>query len=231
MTEALIQGTQEWLRARAGRATASRIADIMAKIKSGAPGASRANYMAEIVAERLTGTPADQYVSKEMARGTEMEPVACAAYEFYWDVETVEVGFVAHPFIDMAGASPDRLVGDKGLVEFKCPNTSTHINTLLSQSIGGNYIQQMQFQMACTERDWCDFVSFDPRMPEALKLFIKRVDRDEVMIGAIEEEVQLFLAEVDLKVSQLTALIAGTTPLTTALEQSVAQIGGASVLQ
>jgi putative phage-type endonuclease len=198
------QGSPEWLAARCGRVTASRIADLTAKTKSGW-GASRANYAAELVAERLTGTPAEKFVSSAMAHGTEQEPQARALYEFMRDVEVVQVGFVLHPTIEMAGASPDGLVGDDGLIEIKCPNTATHIQTLLSGTIDGKYVKQMQWQMACTGRKWCDFVSFDPRLPAEMQSFIKRVPRDAVMIADLEKEVRAFLSEIDATLAQLTA--------------------------
>jgi putative phage-type endonuclease len=200
----MIQGSQEWLAMRAGKVTASRVADVIAKTKTGY-GASRANYAAQLVAERLTGKAAEMYVSKEMQHGTECEPQARAAYEFDRSAEVAEVAFVTHPTISDAGASPDGLVSDDGLIEIKCPNTSTHIETLLSSQIPDKYIVQMQWQMACTAREWCDFVSFDPRMPEAMQLCILRVQRDPVRIAELEDAVRRFLAEVSLTVSSLQA--------------------------
>ena len=138
-----------------------------------------------------------------MQHGTETEPLARAAYEALKDVLVDEVGFVPHPSIIMAGASPDGLVGTDGLLEIKCPNTATHIETLLSQGVPGKYNTQMQFQMACTGRKWCDFVSFDNRLPAELQLFVKRVPRDEVFIRLIEAEIVQFLAELDDKINKL----------------------------
>lgn len=203
MTE--LQGTPEWLTARVGKVTASRIADLTARTKSGW-GASRANYMAELIAERLTGIPAPQYTNAAMQWGTETEPQARAAYEFYSDEKVELVGFVEHPLIAMTGASPDGLVGDKGLVEIKCPNTSTHIDTLLGQSVPGKYISQIQWQLACTNRQWCDFVSFDPRMPESMRIFIRRVERDNRAIQQLEKDVRDFLSELAVKVLELRRL-------------------------
>lgn len=198
----LIQGSPEWLEARCGRVTASRISDVMARTKTGY-GASRATYEAELIAERLTGQPAERFTSAAMAWGTDTEPQARAAYSFMADADVVEVGFVPHPSIPMAGASPDGLVGDYGLVEIKAPQTATHINTLLSGTIPDKYIKQMMFQMACTGRYWCDFVSYDPRMPGDLQLWIKRVHRDQDLIAEIEGEVRTFLAGVEAKVEAL----------------------------
>jgi len=195
MTE-IIQGSPEWLAMRVGKVTASRIADLMAKTKSGW-GASRANYCAQLVAERLTGMPAESYSSGAMQWGIEKEPLARAAYEFDKDCDVVQVAFVEHPRIAMSGASPDGYVGDDGLLEIKCPNTATHIETLLGESVPTKYELQMQWQMACTGRNWCDFVSYDPRMPENLSFFCKRVQRDSLKIVELEREVQAFLQEVD----------------------------------
>lgn len=202
MTADLIQGSPEWIAARVGKVTASRIADLMAKTKNGY-GASRANYMAELIAERLTGQPADRYTNAAMQWGTETEPQARAAYEFHCDVQVVEVGLVPHPHIEDAAASPDGLVCQDGLIEIKCPNTATHIDTLLSQTIPDKYIKQMQFQLACTARDWCDFVSFDPRMPEHLRFFRERIERDDRVIGEIEDEVRKFLSDLEEKQAAL----------------------------
>lgn len=199
----IVQGTPEWHAARAGRVTASRVADLMAKTKSGW-GASRANYMGQLIAERLTGEVPEGFSNAAMRHGTETEPQARVAYEFYRNADVKQVGFVVHPSIEKAGASPDGLVGDDGLLELKCPNTSTHIETLLGQSVPGKYVTQMQWQMACTGRAWCDFASFDPRMPEEMRLFVKRVDRDAEMIADLEKHVREFIAELDEKVSALT---------------------------
>lgn len=201
----IAQGSAEWLALRAGKVTASRVADVIAKTKTGY-GASRANYMAELIAERLTGAPAEKFISGPMAWGTEKEPEARALYEFLTDAEVTQVGFVPHPTISMSGASPDGLVSDDGLVEIKCPNTATHIDTLMGRSIPAKYETQMQWQMACTGRQWCDFVSYDPRMPDSMRLFVCRGARNDAMIAEISEEVGKFLAELDEKVASLTAL-------------------------
>jgi len=201
----IIQGSEEWLAIRVGKVTASRVADVIARTKTGW-GASRVNYMAELIAERLTGEPAEKFTNAAMKWGTENEPDARIAYEFRTDSEVVQVGFIPHPTISMTGASPDGLVGDDGLVEIKCPNTATHIDTLISQTVPGKYVTQMLWQMACTGRQWCDFVSFDPRMPEHMRLFVKRVPRDDARIAELERDVADFLAELDGKVAELTAL-------------------------
>lgn len=201
----LIQGSQEWLQARVGKVTASRVADVIAKTKTGY-GASRANYMAELIAERLTGTPAEKFTNAAMAWGTATEDEARAAYEFRTGVVVETVGFIQHPSIDESGASPDGYVGAHGLCEIKCPNTSTHIDTLLGQAIPAKYVTQMLWQMACTDRQWCDFISYDPRMPEDMRLFVKRLPRDQPRIDELNGEIITFLAELDDKHNRLLAL-------------------------
>ena len=196
------QGSEEWFTIRIGKVTASRVADVIAKTKTGYS-ATRDNYMAQLVCERLTGQKGDSFSNAAMQHGTETEPLARLSYEVTQNVLVDEVGFVPHPSIEMAGASPDGLVGDDGLLEIKCPNTATHIETLLSQIVPGKYNTQMQFQMACTGRQWCDFVSFDNRLPEELQLFVKRVPRDTVFIRLIEAEIIQFLAELDDKINKL----------------------------
>lgn len=200
------QGSPEWHEARCGRVSASRIADIVARTKSG-PSASRATYLGEIIAERLTGRTAPSYTNAAMQWGNEQEPAARALYEMETSHEVVEIGTVIHPDIDWACASPDGLIKDtKGLVEIKCPNTATHINTLLGGAIDKRYITQMQWQMECTGYAWCDFVSFDPRLPTNMQLHIQRVERDNKLIGELIEEVRLFLIEVDARIEGLTNL-------------------------
>lgn len=198
----IAQGTPEWFAQRCGKVTASRVADLIARTKAGW-GASRENYKAQLVAERLTQAVGESYSNAAMQWGTETEPEARAAYSFRRDVDVMETGFVDHPHIPMTGASPDGLVGDDGLVEIKCPITATHISTLLGQSVPGKYITQMQWQMACTGRQWCDFASYDPRLPETMRLFVQRVDRDDVEIARLEELVVDFLGEVCATVSAL----------------------------
>lgn len=200
----MIQGSDEWKAARCGKVTASRVADVIARTKSGYS-ASRANYMAELIAERLTGTPAEGFTNAAMQWGTDQEPVARSAYEFFASVEVEQVPIVEHPTIAMCAASPDGLVGEDGLVEFKCPNTATHIETLLEGQIPAKYITQMMWQMACTGRKWCDFVSFDPRLPESMRMFTKRVARDDAQIASLEKEVTAFLAELAVTVKDLLA--------------------------
>jgi putative phage-type endonuclease len=196
------QRTEEWFEARMGCVTASRTADVMAKTKSGYA-ASRANYMAELICERLTGERQGGFSSAAMQWGTETEPQARMAYEIITGATVVETGFVLHPEISGFGASPDGLIGDGGLIEIKCPNTATHIDTLLADKVPTKYIIQMHVQMLCTGRAWCDFVSFDPRLPIDLHMFIKRVERDNKLAEEIVTEVQSFLADMEAKIAKL----------------------------
>jgi putative phage-type endonuclease len=198
----IIQGSKEWHALRLGRLTASRVADAVAKTKTGW-GASRANLMATLIIERLTDTPQESFTSPAMQHGIDTEPQARAAYCFYRDAEVTEVGFVEHPSIPMSGCSPDGLIGDAGMLEIKCPNTATHLETLLDGTIPGKYVTQMQWQMACTGRQWCDFVSFDPRLPESMRLFVQRVPRNNARIEELSGEVIAFLVELNDKLATL----------------------------
>lgn len=189
------QRTDGWLTDRCGRVTASAIYKVMAKTKTGY-GADRANYHAQLVAERLTGVPADSFTNAAMQWGVDTEEQARAMYSLEVGESVIETGFHPHPSILFSGASPDGLVGEMGLVEIKCPNTATHIATLTGASIDRKYLLQMQWQMECTGRDWCDFASFDPRLPDEMQLHIRRVERDEALLAEIREEVTKFLTEV-----------------------------------
>lgn len=200
------QRSEEWFAARCGKVTASRIADVMATTKSGY-GAARKNYMAQLTIERLTGAVAESYTNAAMQWGTDTEPFAREAYELMSGNLVEEVGFIVIPQM-MAGASPDGLVGDDGLVEIKCPNSATHIETLLSAKVERQYLLQIQWQMFATDRRWCDFVSYDPRLPENLQYFCQRVERDQPLIAEIVGEVQKFLRELDDQVVALRGLAA-----------------------
>jgi len=205
------QGTEGWFADRLGKVTASRLADVLAKTKTGYS-ASRNNYMTQLVLETVTQTRAESYTNLAMAWGTEQEPFARAAYEAKTGQMVEEVGFLPHPKIALAGASPDGLVGDSGMVEIKCPSTSTALECWLTQSQGGNpvdgkYFAQMQWQMRCADRSWCDYVVFDPRMPAKAQLFVTRVERDDAWLANAEEEVVKFLAEMQDKVEALKSII------------------------
>jgi putative phage-type endonuclease len=198
------QRSPEWFAQRLGKVTASRIADVCARTKTGW-GAGRKNYMAELVAERLTGVKTEGFTNAAMQWGTDIEPEARIAYEFYRDATVAECGFVPHPDIAETGASPDGLVGEDGLLEIKCPNTATHLETLLGAALPEKYFLQIQWQLACTRREWCDFASYDPRLPESMRLFVDRVKRDDIAIRAIERDVVSFLTELRNTVSNLRA--------------------------
>lgn len=201
----IIQGTDAWKLHRLGKVTASRMGDLLAKTKTGY-GASRYNLMAQLIAERLTGAVVEGYTNAAMQFGIDNEDEARNAYEFFREVSVEKVGFIQHPTITDSGASPDGLVGHAGLVEIKVPNTATHIETLLTGAIDKKYLDQMMWQMACTSREWCDFVSYDPRMPPNLRLFVKRVDSDEGRIAEMDKEVRIFLCEMQEKLDKLSAL-------------------------
>ena len=197
-----LQRTEAWHQQRIGKVTASRVAEVITKTKTGY-GASRANYMAELICERLTETKGESFVSSAMLWGTEKEPEARATYELRTGALVTEVGFVPHNSINDSGASPDGFVGSDGLVEFKCPQTATHIDTVLTETVPAKYVTQMQWQMACTGRQWCDFVSYDPRLPEKMQLFVKRITRDDAFIEHLEKEVAMFLEEMADKLAKL----------------------------
>lgn len=198
------QGSEEWFAQRLGKATASKIQDIISKGRGGAPSAGRRNYHAQLVLERLTGRREETYTSPEMQWGTDNEAGAASAYEFLEDVTAEMTGFVDHPTIPNAGASPDRLIGSVGLLEIKCPKSATHLEFLNGAPIPAKYITQMNWQLACMpEREWCDFVSFDPRMPQSMQLEIRRHVRNPVVISELEHEVQRFLMDVDDSVKML----------------------------
>jgi len=195
------QRTDEWFAARIGKVTASRVADVIAKTKSGY-GVGRANYLADLVVERLTGQKAQGFSNAAMEWGTQTEPQARAAYSAKTGILVEEVGFIDHPTVAMSGASPDGFA-EEGLIEVKCPNTSTMLEYILDGKPPQKYVTQMQWQMACTGRPWCDFVSFDPRLPERLQLLVVRVPRDDAYIAMLETEVKKFLAELDDNLNKL----------------------------
>ena len=199
------QRSDEWFSARLSKVTASRINDVMSTLKSGGESASRKNYRAQLVVERLTGQKAESYTNEAMRRGTDQEPFARQAYEFFTGNDVKEVGFIDHPSIEMSGASPDGLIGSDGMLEIKCPNTATHIDWLRAGTVPAEHIKQMQWQMECARRNWCDFVSYDPRLPVDLQIFTVRCHRDEKLIVAIRGAVIDLLAEVSEAVDELIA--------------------------
>lgn len=200
MSEEIVQGTDEWKQLRLGKATASRIKDIVATTKTGYS-TSRDKYMTQLLLERLTNTVAESYSNDAMQWGVDNEPFARSAYESTKSVLVDQVAFVNHPTIEMAGASPDGIVGE-GLVELKCPMSHTHLESLLG-GLDDQYKVQVQWQMACTGAKWTDLCSFDPRFPAELQLVIKRFERDDAYIATLEKEVIKFLAELDDKLNKV----------------------------
>jgi hypothetical protein len=198
------QGTDEWAQARCGLVTASRSADVIAMLKNGKGEKSeRAAYRSELICEILTGVPYPRFVSKEMQWGIDQEPFARAAYELQQNVLVETCGFILHPGIDRFGASPDGLVGDDGLIQIKCPNTSTHLGWMLAGTVPVEHMAQMLGEMSCTQRAWVDFVSYDPRLPLHLQLFVRRFVRDPKLIAVLEKEVEHFNAEIDGQIAAL----------------------------
>lgn len=204
---ALDQGSDEWKAVRLGKVTASRMADVVATTRTGW-GASRANYMAELLVERLTGIPAEGFSNGAMQWGTATEPEARMEYQLRTGLDVQQVGFVPHPTIEMAGCSPDGLIDPDGGLEIKCPNSATHIETLLGRPprVPDKYLKQIQFSLACTGRQWWDYVSYDPRLPERMRLFVKRVGRDDHHIASLEKWTVGFLEELASKLGELESL-------------------------
>ena len=202
---AVQQGTPEWHQLRAGKVTASRVADILAKTKTG-PSASRQNYLIELAIQRTTGIIEESYTNAAMEWGTQTEPQARVAYEVKTGNFVDQIAFVDHPTIAGFGCSPDGLVGNKGLIEIKCPNSATHWSYVKAKAPPTKYFIQMQAQMACTNSDWCDFVSFDPRMPERSQLLVVNVPRDETFITEMEAEIVKFLSEVEVEVNLMKGM-------------------------
>jgi putative phage-type endonuclease len=199
------QGTPEWFAARLGKVTASRISDVMAKTKTG-PAASRKNYAAELLLERVAGQRKDGYTSAAMQHGIDTEPLARLAYSIQRGVEVEEVGFIDHPEIKRTGASPDGLVGIGGTLEIKCPNTATHFEWAIAGVVPPEYVLQIQWQMACAGREWADFVSYDPRAPEGKQLYIRTVARDDKLIEEIANEVIKFDGEVEALIASVNTV-------------------------
>ena len=195
------QGTPEWLAERAGKVTASMLSNVMmAKTTAGYQ-----NYLAQLICERLTGEPVDTFKSAAMEHGNETEPQARAFYEMETGNDVVECGFIQHATLANSGASPDGIIGDLGLIEIKCPQPAKHIKNLMGGTIDKAYMLQMQWQMECTGREWCDFVSFNPSFPAHLQLHVQKVKRDQEMIEDITAAVTSFLSEMESKLRVLEA--------------------------
>lgn len=199
------QRTDEWYNSRVGKITASRIKDLSAKPQKGK---ALNPLLTQLLVERLTSEATETFTSKEMQWGIDNEPLARQTYEFTCFATVIETGLIDHPTIPMSGASPDGLVGDDGLIEIKCPNTTTHLNTILTGVAPAEYVPQMQWQMACTGRKWCDFVSFDPRLEPNLQIKIIRVMRDDEMIAELEKQVIQANEILNLKISELNQCVA-----------------------
>jgi len=204
----IIQGTPEWLQLRLGHVTASRVADIMAKTKTG-PSASRQNYLIELAIQRVTGVVEESYKNEAMMRGTEEEPKARQAYELLTETFVEEVPFVKHKSIEWFGCSPDGIIknndGTYNLLEIKNPNSATHWSYIKEGEPPTKYKIQMMAQMACTGAQWCDFFSYDSRMPEGSRYFLKRMVRDNAFIDEMEKEVKVFLDQVAEEVKLMEA--------------------------
>lgn len=196
------QGSEAWHSARCGRVTASKVADIMRQTKSG-PSAMRATYMGNLIAERLSGCQEEGYTSPAMQHGKDTEDEARTMYAFQRAVKIQKVGLIIHPTIDMFAASTDSLAGDDGMLEIKCPETKTHIKTLLGEPIDPDHIKQMQAGMACSGRLWCDYISYDPRLPPRMRMSVTRVHRDHAAILQMEIAVRAFLRELDEQIAEL----------------------------
>jgi hypothetical protein len=204
--EHCIQGSADWFAARNGRVTASKISDVMQYLKQTKAeqetgvrrqGQKRIDYKTELIAGTLRGEALPHFVSDAMRWGIEQEALAATEYELESPEAVMPVGFVYHPTIERAGASPDRLVGKDGLLEVKCPETTTHLEWILAGVVPDEHRRQMLFQMRCCEREWCDFMSFDSRLPRRYQKFIIRLHADETAMDDIDSEVRQFLAEVD----------------------------------
>ena len=199
------QGTEEWKLLRCGKVTASRIPDVMNFLKNGKEGGDRAKYKIQIVTEMLTGVPYEYALDTAAMRwGREQEPFARFAYAKYRGCTVDQIAFAYHPTIELAGASPDGLVGKNGLVEIKCPMSSTHVQYVLADVVPDDYRYQIIWQLACMpEREWVDFISFDPRTKDNLRLFIKRLHRDK----QVEEEIKTITAGVELFLGECRSLV------------------------
>lgn len=193
------QGSPEWFALRAGKVTASKVSDVMSAITT----AGYKNYLADLVVERLTGKKTESFTNAAMQWGVDQEPIARAEYEVKTGNFVDQIAFVDHPTIANFGCSPDGLVGDDGLIEIKCPNTATHIDYVMQDKVPTKYIPQIQCQLAVTGRKWCDFVSFDPRLPDGLQILIVRLERDDEYIEKLEARVIKFLDEVNSAVNGL----------------------------
>lgn len=203
------QGTKEWLQDRAGKVTGSRAAAINSFLKDGKESAARRDYRIELALERLTGQAAEnEFITKEMQRGTEQEPYARMAFEDSTGLFVSESGFVFLPDI-MAGCSVDGFINDGGrfgIWESKSPKSFTHINYIKAGVLPDDYRPQVIHNMWITGAEFADFFSYDSRMPEILQCFHVRIERDQNAIDMHERNVLRFLDEVDQEVNSLLSL-------------------------
>lgn len=196
----ILQRSEDWHADRCGKVTASRIKDVDAKpIKGRAYNA----LTLTILTERLTGVQEETKTTGLMQWGIDQEPYAIAAYENETGNFVVGTGLIDHPTIKMSGASPDGLVDQDGQLEVKCPGSQTHLNTILTQEVPSEYVPQITWQLACTRRKWCDFVSYDPRLPEHLRLVVIRVNAEDLDIAGIEQSVIRFNQKIDQIIAEL----------------------------
>lgn len=192
------QGSPEWYAARSGKATAS----CFGKAIAGGQGKTRTAYMIQLIAERMTGEPQEGYSNAVMQRGSEIEPQAREYYELLNDCPIRQVGFLERD--EHVGASPDGLVGLDGMVEIKCPNSTTHIETILAGKVPTKYKPQIQGQLWVSGYDWVDFVSYDPRVHQK-PYFCERVYRDEDYIKELSIKITMFITDMQTLMERLTA--------------------------
>ncbi len=201
------QRTAQWFQARLGKVTASNVYNVISKTAKGTPTSKYEDYKIKLMTERLTGEISQSYPTPAMQWGIEHEEDALKEYAFIYDTEITQCGFIQHPTIKMAGASPDGLIGENGLIEIKCPQSINHLRFCIDDEIKPEYHAQMQFQMACTERKWCDFISYDPRFAgdsSHLRMKIKRIYRDDKQIEQINQAVEAFLAEIEQEIQRIS---------------------------
>lgn len=200
------QNTPEWLNLRLGKCTGSRVKDALQLLRNGEPGAKRKNYLIELVTQRMTGFAVDHYVSDAMIWGSEQEKYARAAYEVVTGNDVDLVGMYVHPNIADFSSSPDGIIGADGLVEIKCPQSTTHVEWMFDGVVPEEHKLQLYAEMACSERQWVDFVSFDPRLLPRHRVLIKRLERDDVVIAAMEKGIKEFLFDVESAIKELNRL-------------------------
>lgn len=201
--EGIEQGSDDWLSLRSGIISGSKISHMMAK----GSGKTRDKYKTQLAIERMTGIPVKMdYKSAAMIKGNEDEPLAREYYEFLNDTDARQVTFVYHPTLKNAGVSPDSLIGEDGLLEIKCPNMETHVEYLLTKKIPGNYFLQIQWELACTTRLWCDFFSYCKELPIHLRSLMIRVYRDEQKITELENAAKQFNEEIEQLIIKLREL-------------------------